>query len=485
MVKKKRMNQSNNKLSFREKFGYSLGDLSANLVFQTLMMFLLFFYTDVYGIEPGVAGTIIFVGGIIGAAFNIIMGAIADRTSTRWGKFRPWILWTSLPFCFIAVLTFTTPDLGYSGKIIYASVTYLLLLLVYSANNLPYSALSGVMTGDMVERTSLSSYRFVAVTIAQFITLVLLLPLVDFFGEGNERVGYQKTIMLFAIIAFIFFIITFLTSKERIEPDPAQKTSIKNDLSDLIRNRPWIILFLLTMFLFIGLALRGAMLVYYFKDYVSEIELSKLTYFLGFREAKWISNEANLGYSFFNMVGIIGTLIGIASSRSLAKRYGKRDAFLFGLTIAACLQALFVLYSPAQIRLMFITFLIIGFFYGITTPLLWAMIGDVVDYSEWKNFRRATGMVFSAIIFGLKAGLGLGGALAGYLLSTYGYDSDIIIQSHRVHVGIRLSISVYPAIFFLIGCSLLLFYKIRKKTELRIQFELEERRNNKNNKIYV
>lgn len=464
------------KLSLKEKIGYSLGDLSANLVFQTLMMFLLVFYTDVFGLSPSVAGTIIFIGGIAGASFNLAMGAIADRTVTRWGKFRPWILWTALPFGLMAILAFTTPQIGMTGKIIYASVTYFLLLVAYSANNLPYSALSGVMTGDMVERTSLSSYRFVAVTVAQFITLVLLLPLVDYLGGGDDSLGYQRAVILFAIIAVICFIITFLTTRERIIPDPAHKSSIKDDVKDLSKNIPWIIIFVVTTIMFVGLALRGGMLVYFFKDFVSESSLTQFFKAIGLGESAWITNVGNYGYSVFNIIGIIGALLGIASSKPLAKRFGKRDAFIFGLVITAFFQMSLIFYSSQNLTGIFTTNLLIAYFYGITTPLLWAMIGDVADYSEWKNKRRATGMVFSAMIFGLKAGLGIGGAIAGYILSVYGYNAIQQIQTDQAIWGIRMSVSIYTGILFLLCALALLFYKIDKKMELKIQNELSDRR---------
>ena len=220
------MNRNTQKLSIREKVGYSLGDLSANLIFQTLMTFLAFFYTDVYKIPAATASTIIFTGGMIGAFFNPIMGAIADRTNTRWGKFRPWILWTSVPFGIMALLAFSTPDFSENGKVAYAFITYFLLVIVYSANNLPYSALSGVLTGDMAERNSLSSYRFVAVMVAQFIIQVLLLPLVLILGDGDKTVGFKNTMGTFAIVGIIFLLITFLTTKERIVPKPEQKSSV-------------------------------------------------------------------------------------------------------------------------------------------------------------------------------------------------------------------------------------------------------------------
>lgn len=470
------MNETSQQLSVKEKIGYSLGDLSANLVFQTLMMFLLVFYTDVYGLNPSTAGTIIFVGGIAGAFFNLLMGAIADRTSTRWGKFRPWILWTALPFGIMAILAFTTPNFGMTGKIVYASITYFLLLVAYSANNLPYSALSGVMTGDMVERTSLSSYRFVAVTVAQFITLALLLPLVDLLGGGDQKLGYERTIMVFAGIAVVCFIITFLTTKERIVPTEAQKSSVKEDVKDLTKNRPWIIVFIVTTIMFVALALRGGMYVYFFQDYVSEISLSAFFDNLGMGDSKWITNVSNFGYSVFNTIGIVAALLGIALSKPLAKKYGKRNAFIFGLIVASLFQMSMILFKPENLTGIFITNFLISFFYGITTPLLWAMIGDVADFSEWKNNRRATGMVFSAMIFGLKAGLGIGGAIAGFILSVYGYEAAVASQSSEVLLGIRMSVSIYTGILFLFCALLLFFYQINKGMELKIEKDLLARR---------
>src|SRR5664279_4140936 len=232
---------SSQKLSVLEKIGYSLGDLAANLIFQTLMAFLAFFYTDIYKIPPGKASFVMLVGGVIGACFNLVMGAIADRTNTRWGKFRPWVLWTAIPFGVISLLAFSTPDFNEGGKVIYAFITYFLLVIVYSANNLPYSALSGVLTGDMKERKSLSSYRFVAVMVAQFIIQVLLLPLALSLGHGDKAKGFEKVMLVFAITGVICFIITFLTTRERIQPPKEQKTPVKQDLKDLVRNKPWLI----------------------------------------------------------------------------------------------------------------------------------------------------------------------------------------------------------------------------------------------------
>jgi len=467
---------NSNKLSIKEKVGYSLGDLSANLVFQTLMMFLLVYYTDVIGIAPSVAGLIIFVGGLIGAAFNLVMGPIADRTVTRWGKFRPWILWTAVPFGVLAWLAFSVPDLSMNGKIAYAAVTYVLLLIVYSANNLPYSALSGVMTSDMVERTSLSSFRFVAVTIAQFISLVLLLPLVNYLGDGNDSMGYKYTIGIFGVIAVVFFLITFFTTKERIIPTIDQKSSVKEDFKDLIKCKPWLAILSVTILMFVGLALRGGILVYYFRDFVSQTSLVAFFDTLGLADSSLTNDVSGFGYSLFNTCAIVAALGGIAFSKPFAKRFGKRNTFIGGLAVTALLQLLFVFFKPTDLALMYSTHFILSFFFGITTPLLWAMIGDVADFSEWQTNRRATGLVFSAVIFGLKAGLSIGGAIAGFVLSSYGYDAVLTQQPDRALLGIKLSVSIFTGIVFLLGTVVLFFYEIDKDKELLIQKELDERR---------
>ena len=269
------MNSTSQKLSVKEKIGYSLGDLAANLVFQTLMTYLAYFYTDIYGLSPTHSSIIMLVVGLIAAfIFNPIIGAIADRTNSKWGKFRPWILWTAVPLGVIALLAFTTPDFSYQGKVIYAVVTYSLLLLFYASNNLPYSALSGVITGDMSERNSLSSYRFVAVMFAQFFVQVFMLGIIKSAGDGDKAVGIEKVMTILAIVGTIMLLITFLTTKERIVPKPEQKSSVKEDLGDLVKNKPWVIMLTLTLLVFVTLAMKGGSYVYYFENYVDKQELA-------------------------------------------------------------------------------------------------------------------------------------------------------------------------------------------------------------------
>ncbi len=460
------------RLSVGEKIGYSLGDLAANLIFQTFITFLAFFYTDIYKIPAGTASAIIFWGGLFGGViFNPIMGLIADRTNTRWGKFRPWVLWTAVPFGVFSLLAFTTPDLGEDGKIWYAAITYTLLVTIYAANNLPYAALSGVLTGNMSERNSLSSYRFVAVMVAQFVIQVLLLPLVLALGDGDQAEGFRKTMLIFAVIGTIFFIITFFTTKERIVPTPEQKSTVKQDLVDLFSNKPWLLMVIVIVMVFINLALKGGSYIYYFQYFVDREALTQFLDGIGFH-----GDPVSTGFGIFNGGGIIFMIVGIGFARPLADRFGKRNVFSAGLFASTLFLLAFVFFPPDAIKTIFVSQILHGFFYGITIPLLWAMIADVADYSEWKNNRRATAIVFSAMILGLKFGLAVGGALVAKLLDVYGYVPDAALQSSEVVQGVKLSISVYASIPFLICCVVLFFYEINKQMETRIETELAQRR---------
>ncbi len=732
------MHSETQKLSIKEKVGYSLGDSAANFIFQTVLMFLMFFYTDVFGISAAFAGTLFLITRIWDAVNDPMMGAIADRTKTRWGKFRPWVIITAIPFGVIGVLTFTTPDMSVVHKIIYAFVTYNLLMMIYTANNIPYSALMGVLTGDSIERTGLASYRFVFAMLATLAIQTLTIPLVDKLGvdnrstivqsdingdlltinpnsrgsakiiisasdqhdhvtkdnffvkvtkpeperpvlrtpfsdltleqgfgqyavdlapvfnpgrygpltyrvafkdkgivkaeiventlklteigvgvtdvtvaandrlksavnnqfslavrvkgnsapkvksepkialdksfqrhqlnladlfsdddgdslvyaaksdnegivgakiEGeqlvlterktgqtkikvsandqkgglssvvipviirtgvnmapaiakplssrtissedeaikirlsehfddpdqdslsyevsvvNQAKGYQLAMGIFCTLAVVFFFITFFVTKERVQPDPKQKTSLKRDLADLMKNGPWKAIFLLTIFIFVYLALRYSVTLYYFTYYVKRADL----------------------FSWFNMSGMIVTIGGIFLSKPLALRFGKRNTFGVCLFLTAVFTTLFVFLPPNAIVLIFATQILISLSYAPTIPMLWAMMADCADYSEWKTGRRATGMTFSAATFGLKFGLALGGFISGWLLTLFGYIAGAE-QTTTTLTGIRLMVSVFPAIPFFVGVAVLFFYKINKSTELQMQEELIERR---------
>ncbi len=472
------------KLSVPEKIGYSLGDLAANLVFQTLVTYLAYFYTDIYGLRPGDASVVIATVGLVAAfGFNPIIGALADRTISRWGKFRPWILWTAVPLGIVAFLAFSTPDFSYKGKMIYAIITYTLLLLFYAANNLPYSALSGVITGDMGQRNSLSAYRFVAVMFAQFFVQVFMLPIIIYVGDGDKAAGIEKLMTWLAVIGSLLLLITFFTTRERIVPKPEQKSTLAEDVKDLSKNRPWIIMLVLTLLVFITLALKGGSYVYYFENYVNK---ESLTSFInpvleGFQNAgmNFFGNDAvSAGLGLFNAGGIIFMIVGITLSKKLADKFGKRDVFGIALVISTLFILAFYFFPPTSVKLIFASQILHGFFYGITIPLLWAMIADVADFSEWKNNRRATAIIFSAMMVGLKAGLSIGSSLLTWLLGLFEYVPNSTSGQPQTAIdGIKMLVSVFPSIPFLIGAALLFFYVINKKMETQIEHDLKQRRN--------
>lgn len=491
------MSDNSGKLPVREKVGYSLGDASANFVFQLLIVFQAGFYTDVMGISAAALGTLLLVVRISDAITDPLMGIIADRTNHRWGRFRPWLLWSALPFAFLFWLAFTVPgDSSDSFRLIYAYATYTLLMVAYTMNNVPYSALNGVMTGNVNERTSLSSYRFFAAMIAAFIVQGLTLPLVGKLGGGDDAKGWSLTIALYATVAVVFFVITFFSAKERVQPPAGQKPNLRQDVRDLMRNPPWLAMFAMTLFVFITLSLRGGANYYYFTYYVDSPALSRFVEQVGLFataaqvEARSVgfvildtfglmvtgdTDPSKVGFSLFNMVGNLTNIIGVLLAKPLAERFGKKLVFTTGLAGAAILQAGYLFIGPTDVGTMFLLSFLSSLSYGPTIPLLWAMIADTADYSEWKNGRRATGFVYAGMVFALKAGLGFGGAILGLILSGYGYTPETARQP-EVLSGIRLAVSVYSALPFALGAFCMLFYPIGKELNIRIGRELEERR---------
>ncbi|HXS98498.1 MAG TPA: MFS transporter [Candidatus Limnocylindrales bacterium] len=481
------------KLSFTEKAGYSLGDGAANFVFMTMILFQLNFYTDTLGVAAASAGSLLLVGRLWDAFFDPMMGVLADRTNTRWGKFRPWVLWTAVPWGIAMVLAYTNPGLSSSGNLVWACLTNILLMTLYSANNTPYSALTGVMTGDVNERTSLSSYRFVAAMIAQLIVGGFTLPLVAKFGHGNNAKGWQMTMALWAVICLVLFCITFLATRERIQPDPRQKSSPREDFRGLLANRPWKAMFILTLAHFAMLALRGGTMFYYFQYYVNPGKLYDLLQSIGLASAAgsgvWHSlldtfglivdpsksNVASVGFGLLNITSQFVTVIGVLCSTALSARFGKKAVAIAGFSTTTVFMALFVLLPPESVGTMFLLEYLRALTYAPTIPLIWAMFADVVDFAEWKTGRRATGIIYATILFGLKTGLSLGGAIAGWLLSGFGYRPNAV-QTPEALNGIRMNISIFPAILFLIVIACLIVYPIGKNLNIEIQDVLAERR---------
>jgi GPH family glycoside/pentoside/hexuronide:cation symporter len=381
------------------------------------------------------------------------MGIIADRTNTRWGKFRPWLLWTALPFGLIGVLTFTTPNLSPAGKIVYAWITYALLRLVYTINNVPYAALTAVMTADPDERTSITSYRQVFANLAGFIVQSLAIVMVAWLGRGNSARGYQLTMGLFSVLCVALFLVAFAVSKERVQPDPRQKTSLRQDLADLVRNGPWIALFFVTTFYFAAISIRGSVMLPFFKYCAGNQIL----------------------FSWFNGFGLTSLLIGVAVSHALTVRFGKRNLFIASMILSGIFNTALLFFPASATTPIFVSEVLRQFAYGWSCPVLWAMIADVADFGEWKTGRRATATVTAAVVFALWVGLALGGAIAGWLFSSYGYVPNAVQTAHAL-LGIRLTASVYAGLAFFAAAACLFFYPITHEVNQTIANELAERR---------
>ena len=447
------MNNASVKLSFREKLGYGLGDTASHFVWDMVGFWILIFYTDTFGITAAAAGTIMLIARAWDMISDPVMGIIADRTQTRWGKFRPYILWMALPYSILAVLTFSTPNIGETGKVIYAAVTYLSLMTVFTAINLPYSSLGAVMTGDTMERAGLNSYRFIFAFVGQLIVSGTALTLANYFGTGDQAKGYQITLGLFAIVSFILFMITFSSTRERVHPPKAQKANLKADFKGLMKNRPWVILFFVGIISFVMFAMQNLSVAYYFKYYIGKEE----------------------GVQLFNVIGTVALILAIPLSKPLAKRFGKRNVFLASSLLSGIFFILLYLPGAEDMNLIYLFNILAKICYAPAVPLLWTMLADTADYSEWKSGRRSTGLVFSAATFAQKAGWGIGGALAGWLLAIFKFTPNVE-QSLEAINGIKLMISVFPGILYM-SCSILLFfYSIDKQTCELMEKELQERR---------
>jgi len=456
------------KLTFGEKLGYSLGDTASNLFWQTFSMFLMYFYTDIFGITAAAAGTMFLVVRFFDFANDPIMGVLADRTNTRWGKFRPYLLYLAVPFGVLGFLTFTTPDFGESGKLIYAYITYTLMMVVYTAINIPYSALMGVISADPLERTKASSYRFVAAFAGGLIVQATALKLVNVLGGDSESLGWQLTMAIFAFLAVVLFISTFLTTKERVSPPKEQQTSLKEDLKNLVSNIPWWILVAVGIFLLTFVTIRNGSIIYYFKNFVGE------------QSIRIVGKEFDLGTdaltSIFMVLGTGANILGVMLTGWISKRFGKKMSFVGLILITVLLSALFIVLKPEQVLTMFALQVLISLVMGPMSPILWSMYTDIADYSEWKNGRRATGLVMSASTMAQKFGWTIGGAVLGWLLGSFGYNGELDVQSPETIRGIRLLISVIPAAMAVLTFGGMVLYKLDEQTVNQIKEDLEKRR---------
>lgn len=447
------MENTSSKLSFKEKVGYSLGDTASHFVWDMVGFWLLFFYTDVYGISAAAAGTIMLVARFWDMAIDPIIGVVSDRTNTRWGKFRPYILFGAIPYAVLAILTFTTPNFGEMGKILYAGATYVLLMTAYAFINLPYSALGAVMTDDTYERAGLNTYRFIAGFTGQFVVTGLALTLAEFFGGGDKAQGFQYTVFLFAGLSLVFFFITFQTTKERVQPPKEQKNSLKEDLKNLLANKAWRILAIVGIISFIMFAMQNAAIAYYFK------------YYLG-RE-----NNVQL----FNVIGTVALIVALPFSKPLAKRFGNKNVFIGSSLISGLFFMLIYLPGVTDLNTIYAFNIIAKMAYAPAVPLLWTMIADSADYGEWTTGRRATGLYFSAAVFAQKAGWGIGAAIAGWILTVSNFVPNVT-QTETAITGIKLLVSVIPGVLYMSCALFMIFYKIDSKTTDMMKKDLDAKR---------
>ena len=482
------------KLSFFEKAAYSGGDAAANFVFMTMILFQLNFYTDVFGLTASAAAAILLAPRLWDAFFDPVMGILADRTRTRWGKFRPWVLWTAVPWAVVMILAYTTPKGWSTGAMIaYAAITNGLLMTLYSMNDMPYSALGGVMTGDLDERTKLNSYRFVAVNIAQFVVGGFTLPLVAKFAIGHDRqYGWRMTMTVWAGLCLVLFLITFLATRERIEPPQEAATSPKRDFLDLIKNSPWRVMAVMTLIHFAILSFRGGALYNYYHHYadkdamynfVAKLGLTGtagtsggLLETLGYIVHEDKSNAADVFNSIINMVGTATIIIVIILSPPLSRKFGKKVIAVAGFALTSLGSLAFYLLGSSNVVGMLLLTILIAVFYAPTIPLVWAIFADVADYSEWTIGRRFTGMVFATIGFALKSGLALGSASFLWIMQGFfRYDTQQPATPDAI-AGYRFTSGIAVGLLFAICTVLLAIYKLNKATTIKMAEELAQRR---------
>lgn len=447
-------------LKFQEKLGYGLGDTASNFFFQVFNLFLLYYYTDVFGLAPAAVGTMFLVTKVVDAISDPLMGLIADRTDSRWGKFRPYLLWAAIPYGFFGYAMFVSPDLSDNGKLIYAYATYTLMMLAYTAINVPYSALMGVISPVSMERTKVASFRFICAFSAGWLIATFVTPLKNLLGGGDEEMGFRLTMMIFAVISILLFWVCFATTRERVHPEQAD-SDIRSDLRTLFSNGPWIALFFSGVFALTNVAMRAGSTIFYFKYYVGD---DGAPIFLIFDKT-----AVFLSLSTFALIG------GVMMTQFLCRRFDKRH-LMIALTLGnAVAMSAFYFIPPDQYWLMVAIGSVGTFIVGPTPALVWAMYADCADYGEWKSGRRTTALIFSGAQFAQKLGLAVGAGLSGYVLFLFGFVSNEV-QDDMSMAGIRLMFSVFPAVLAALSAVAIIFYRLDGDKVHQIESELADRR---------
>ncbi|MBK1878725.1 MFS transporter [Pelagicoccus mobilis] len=441
------------KLSVGEKVAYGLGDTASNFYFQFFNMFLFYYYTDVFGLAAGAVGIMMTATRVFDAVTDPLMGVVADRTESRWGKFRPYILWGAIPYGILGYAMFANPDLSDSGKLIYAYITYSLTWLIFTIINIPYSAMMGVMTPNPAERTVLSSYRFVFAFGGGFLISLFVLPLKEALGGDDPADGFRRTMMLFATCSVLMFFVTFWFCKERVNPPKSQNSSLKEDLGMLILNKPWLVMVFVSLLNLTGSGMRGASGMYYF------------TYIVG--------DEAKA--TFFMSSGMAMFIVGSMSAAFIIKVIPRRTLMIALPILSGIATLAFWVADPSQYWLILGLNMLASLLMGPTPAIVWSFYADAADWGEWKHGRRATALVFSASTFAIKISLAIGSGLLGLILTQYGFVANQD-QTETAKLGIMLSFAVYPGILTILSGLVIFFYPLKERDNKQIEEELNERR---------
>ena len=461
-------------IRLRERIGYGFGDMASSMFWKLFGAYLMIFYTDVFGLPAAMVGTMFLVTRIWDSVFDPIVGVVADRTSSRWGKFRPYILFLAVPFGVVGALTFYTPPFGDTGKLVYAYVTYSLMMMVYSAINVPYASLLGVMSPNPNERNTLSTFRMMFAYIGSFIALLLFMPMANAFSGHSDSVEAQQTgwFMAAAVIAAACVLLVvgcFSWTKERVKPINDKKTSLKTDIRDLLHNHPWWVLFVAGVGALVFNSIRDGAAVYYFKYYIVEENFETVSFF---------------GVSFvlsglFLALGQMANIVGVVLAAPVSNRFGKKRTFAFSMLMTAVLSIVFYWFDKDDIVLIFVFQCVISMFAGSIFPLLWSMYADCADYSELNTGNRATGLIFSASSMSQKFGWAIGTALTGWLLSYFGFEANAV-QSAETIDGIKMFLSWLPAAASVVSVIFILCYPLGEQKVAKIIEQLNIKRKQTN-----
>ena len=458
-----------NRINLKEKIGYGLGDAASSMYWKLFSMYLMFFYTDIFGIEAKAVGTMFLITRVWDSLFDPVVGVFADRIHTRWGKFRPFILYMAIPFGVMGVLTFYTPSFGHTGKMVYAYLTYSIMMMVYSAINVPYASLLGVMSSSPKVRNVLATYRMTFAYLGSFVTLLLFSPLVHYFSGGsqtltNQQQGWTWAALVIAICSVILFLLCFSWTRERVTPTQEQRSTLKEDIRNLWHNGPWWILLGASIMTLLFNSVRDGAALYYFKYYVQEEMFGNIYLF----RIPFVLSGLYLA------VGQIANIIGVIAAAPLSNKIGKKATFVLAMGVATLGSVAFFGLESQDLWGIFGLQVVISICAGTVFPLLWSMYADCGDYSTYVTGNRATGLIFSASSMSQKLGWALGTALTGWLLGYFGFQANTL-QSTETLKGIRMFLSLFPAIAAALSVAFISFYTRNEKKMLQISDELQNR----------